>query len=127
MDSSFDSFDCCCLNGIDCPEWGQPFGRRAKQITSQLAFGKEVIVKVGGYDRYDRTLGEIILPDRKILNRELVKAGYSWWYRRYAPNDRVLEKLELEAREIRRGLWADPNPIPPWEWRRQNRTLAQHP
>ena len=68
------------LSGIDCPEMGQAFGRRAKQFTSQLAFGKEVAVKVVEYDRYDRTLGEVTLPDGKDLNRELVRAGYAWWY-----------------------------------------------
>jgi micrococcal nuclease len=109
------------LSGIDCPEMGQPFGKRAKQFTSQLAFGKEVAVKVAGYDRYDRTLGEITLSDGKSLNRELVRAGYAWWYRRYAPTDKVLEKLENEAREAKRGLWADPNPVPPWGWRKNRR------
>jgi micrococcal nuclease len=106
------------LSGIDCPELGQAFGRRAKQFTSQLAFGKEVVVRVNGYDRYDRTIGGVTLPDGKNLNQELVKAGYAWWFRRYAPNDHMLERLEKEAREARRGLWADPNPIPPWEYRR---------
>jgi micrococcal nuclease len=106
------------LNGIDCPELGQAFGKRARQFTSQLAFGKEVALKVAGYDRYDRTIAEVALPDGKDLNRELVKAGYAWWYRKYAPNDRILERLETKARNARLGLWADPNPIPPWEFRR---------
>ena len=103
------------LNGIDCPELGQAFGRRAKQFTSDSAFGKVVTGRVLGRDRYDRTIGEVILPDGKSLNRELVSAGLAWWYRRFAPADHMLEKLELEAREAHRGLWADSNPVPPWE------------
>jgi micrococcal nuclease len=71
-----------------------------------------------GYDRYDRTIGEVTIPDGKNLNRELVKAGYAWWFRRHAPADHMLEKLELEARKAHHGLWADPNPIPPWEFRK---------
>src|SRR2546428_6183225 len=64
------------LNGIDCPEKGQAFGHRAKQFTSRLAFGKEVSVQVKGKDRYGRTIGDVILPDGRNLNREIVKAGF---------------------------------------------------
>ena len=49
------------------------------------------------------------------LNQELVKQGWCWWYRKYAPGDTVLERLEAEAREERKGLWADHKPVPPWE------------
>ena len=44
-----------------------------------------------------------------------------WWYQRYAPGDHELERLEKSARENKRGLWADPDPIPPWEFRRKRR------
>ena len=47
----------------------------------------------------------------------MVKAGYAWWYRKYAPDDTVLKKLEAEAREAKAGLWNDPHPIPPWDFR----------
>ncbi len=108
------------LNGIDCPERGQAFGYRAEQFTSRLAFGKEVNVQVKGKDRYRRTIGDVILPDGRNLNREIVKAGFGWWFRRYASHDKELQKLEQEAREAKRGLWADPDTVPPWEWRRRS-------
>jgi hypothetical protein len=41
----------------------------------------------------------------------------AWWFRQYAPDDRERERFETEAREARRGLWSQPNPIPPWDWR----------
>lgn len=104
------------LNGIDCPEKGQPFGARAKQLTSELAFGKTVTVKPAGTDRYGRTLGEVLLPDGRVLNQELVAAGMAWHYTRYA-KDETLAQLERRAREARLGLWSEPNPIPPWEFR----------
>ena len=59
----------------------------------------------------------MILPDGRNLNREIVKAGFAWWFRKYAPKDTELEALESEARAARRGLWADPRPVPPWEYR----------
>ena len=36
--------------------------------------------------------------------------GWCWWYRKYAPLDAELEKLEKKAREAKKGLWADPQP-----------------
>lgn len=106
------------LWGIDCPESHQAFGTRAKQFTGDLAFGKDVKVLVRDVDRYGRTVGEVILPDQRSLNRELVRAGLAWWYRQYARGDRELERLEAAARTARRGLWADAHPVPPWEWGR---------
>ncbi len=104
------------LHGIDCPEKRQAFGNRAKQFTSKLVFGKTVTVQVVDHDRYGRTVGVVLLPDGRSLNHELVRAGLAWMYRRYA-NDQSLSDLEEEARVARRGLWADPNPVSPWEWR----------
>jgi endonuclease YncB( thermonuclease family) len=111
------------LEGIDCPESHQAFGNKAKQATSDLAFGKTVTVQAKGKDRYQRTLADIILPDGKNLNRELVRTGFAWWYRKYS-KDESLGKLEAEAREAKRGLWADKNPVPPWDWRHGQGTAS---
>ncbi len=105
------------LHGIDCPEKRQAFGKRAKQFTSRLVYGKTVTVRDLGQDRYGRTVGEVLLPDGRVLNHELVRAGFAWWYRRYAPEDETLKQLEAEAGDAKRGLWADAEPVPPWEWR----------
>ncbi len=105
------------LHGIDCPEKRQAFGKRAKQFTSRLTYGKQVTVKDLGQDRYGRTVGEVVLPDGRSLNHELVKAGFAWWYRRYSPDDETLKQLEQEARDAKRGLWVDGDLNPPWEWR----------
>ena len=75
-----------------------------------------------GRDDYDRELAEVFLPDGRSLNRELVAAGFAWWFRRHS-TDRGLEALEREARAARRGLWADPNPVPPWAFRAGNQRV----
>ena len=108
------------LLGIDCPEKKQPFGRRAKERTAALAYGKVVKVRPSGVDRYGRIMADVILPDGRNLNRELVREGMAWWFRRYS-TDRVLQALEAEARSQRRGLWADKDPVPPWSYRRRQR------
>jgi endonuclease YncB( thermonuclease family) len=69
-----------CLHGIDCPKKKQPFGTRAKQYTSDMAFGRQVTVQVKTTDRYGRNVGEVILPDGLSLNKDLVHAGLAWWY-----------------------------------------------
>jgi micrococcal nuclease len=100
--------ECIRLGGIDCSEKGQAYGNNAKHAASDLAFGKEVTLQTHGHDKYKRTIGDVLLPDGMNLNQELVKQGWCWWYRKYAPRDTVLEELEKEAREARKGLWADP-------------------
>jgi endonuclease YncB( thermonuclease family) len=63
-------------------------------------------------------VAEIILPDGRNLNQELVPAGLAWWYERYARRETVLRDLEQEARDAKRGLWSDRNPVAPWDWRK---------
>ena len=108
------------LNGIDAPESGQAFGKRSKQFVLELAAQKMVKFEVFEKDRYGRSVGDVILPDGRNLNREIVKAGYAWWFRKYS-KDPSLGRLEEEARQTRRGLWQDKNPMAPWDWRRMKR------
>jgi endonuclease YncB( thermonuclease family) len=112
------------LLGIDAPERGQAYGDRAKQYAATLSFGKLVTVEAAGRDRHGRLLAEVRLPDGRSLNRELVRTGYAWWYRRFSA-DRILAGLEANARIARRGLWADPRPTPPWSYRAERRSTAR--
>ena len=72
-------------------------------------------------DQYGRLVGVVELPNGDSLNEALVEAGLAWWYRRYAPDDATLEKLEERAREAGRGLWSDSEVVAPWDWRRGER------
>lgn len=108
------------LNGIDAPEKGQDFGRRAKEFTDNLVYGKDVRVETIGTDKYGRTIGDVFLSDGTQLNKELVGGGLAWWYCRHSSNQE-LKLLEIEAREAKRGLWKDPVPIPPWVYRKLQR------
>lgn len=105
------------LAEIDTPERGQPYGTRARQSLSDLAFGKAVRVVVEDTDRYRRTVGRVYAGPQDI-NAEMVRRGAAWVYRRYS-HDPALLRLEQAARAERRGLWALPEMerIPPWEWR----------
>jgi endonuclease YncB( thermonuclease family) len=87
-------------------------------------FGKDVTLQTHGKDKYGRTIADVMLPGGTNVNHALVKDGWSWWYRKYAPGDTVLKKLEADAREAKLGLWADPHPVPPWEWRHRGRSYG---
>ena len=105
------------IHGIDCPELGQAYGKKARKFTKKLTLNKTVSVIPKDIDSYNRIVGDVMLPDGRNLACVLVEAGLAWWYRYYAPNNRRLESLEKKARQKRIGLWADKNPVPPREWR----------
>ncbi len=106
---------------VDAPESGQPYGTRARQHLSELAFSREVRVEVTDTDRYGRTVGRVRAGGVDV-NAELVRQGAAWVYEAYS-TDPALPPLQAEARAARRGLWALPEGerVPPWEWRRASR------
>lgn len=109
------------LAGIDAPEKAQPYGDRSKQSLSTLVFDKEVVVESNKQDRYGRTVGKVLV-NGSDANLAQVKAGMAWWYRDYAKEQsvadrRLYEQAEQQAKTQRLGLWADKNPLPPWDFR----------
>ena len=111
------------FQGIDAPESKQDFGQKSKQSLSDLVFGKQVTVIYSKMDKYRRVVGKIML-DGKDINIEQIKAGMAWHYKKYAdeqpPEDRVsYAKAEQEARAAKIGLWQDPNPTPPGDYRQK--------
>lgn len=106
------------LYGIDSPERGQAFNKKAKQFTAGLIAGKEVRVVILNKDRYGRFVGDAFLLDGTHINSEIIKAGYAWHFKRYS-DDPEFAKLETEAHQARRGLWQETNPTPPWDFRRR--------
>lgn len=108
------------LKDIDAPELGQPFGRNSRQSLSDLCFGKIAAIEVGGRDRYKRAIAQVTCAGTDA-NAEQVRRGYAWTYTRFARRDSPLFTVESEARAARRGLWTDPAPVAPWDWRRNGR------
>lgn len=102
---------------VDCPESGQPFGKNAKQFTSDQIFGKTVDFWETDTDRYGRTIAKIFYDHGKYISAELIKNGFGWWYYWYS-TDKRLQQLEQEAKIKNLGLWSDKNSVAPWEWRK---------
>lgn len=117
------------LTEIDAPERAQPWGSRARQALAGKVFQREVQVASAGEDRYGRLLGRVYVGGRDV-NREMVREGHAWVYRRYSSDIWLLDD-ERRAREARRGLWSLPeaDQVAPWEWRRngRRRTVAVAP
>jgi endonuclease YncB( thermonuclease family) len=109
------------LYGIDAPEKAQAYGDQALLLLRLLTSGDLVTVTVTAQDRYGRLVAIVALPNGVVLNDELVRVGLAWWYQAYAKKATHLHALEAGARAVRRGLWADPAPIPPWAWRKGHR------
>lgn len=106
------------LAEVDCPEKSQAFGSKSKQFTSDEIYLKQVKYIVTDIDRYNRSIAKIYYDNNKYLSAEIIRNGFGWQYKKYSTS-KLLAKLEEEARKNKRGLWIDPNPIYPSDWRRK--------
>jgi len=113
------------LHGIDAPEIGQPFGTKSREALGALTVRKTATLHLHGRDRYGRDLARVEV-DGVDVNVELVKDGLAWHYVRYDKSPE-LAKAEREARDAKRGVWADKEPMPPWEWRATERDRKRQP
>lgn len=117
------------LTGIDAPEKAQPFGSVSKKNLSDHAYEKKVTVEWEKRDRYGRVLGRVLVNGTDVC-LEKIRAGLAWHYKQYAkdqpPSLRVAyEEAERFARQNKTGLWREPNPIPPWEFRHPDRARGE--
>jgi len=88
-------------------------------MLAELVFRKAVRIDEAGRDRYGRVVGTIYVGDLNV-NAQMLRQGMAWVYRQYA-NDKMLYELESQAKKRGLGLWADPDPIAPWDYRRNKR------
>ncbi|MFO7722151.1 MAG: thermonuclease family protein [Bacteroidales bacterium] len=108
------------MEGIDAPERGMPYYRVSKDYLGALCFGQRVSLHHSGKDRNGRILGFAYLEDGRELSREMIMAGMAWHFKQYN-QDPALDSLEIEARNRKVGLWADPHPKAPWDYRKEKR------
>ncbi len=112
------------LVGIDAPEHGQPYGDVAR-ATLATKIGPAVRVTGEARDQHGRLLGVLWAGDTNV-NRALVAEGLAWSFGGFSADEEI-EAAEAAARRSRRGLWADPRPIPPAEWRQLHPPHVQPP
>ncbi|SEC67260.1 Endonuclease YncB, thermonuclease family [Tenacibaculum sp. MAR_2009_124] len=102
---------------IDCPEYKQPFSKKAKQYVSDQIYLYEVEIKEKTIDRYGRIVAYVLYRG-KNLSEELLKKGLAWHYVKYSDSDNFQE-LEDHAKTLKIGLWSISNPTAPWDWRKR--------
>lgn len=117
------------LDGIDAPERSQPFGQRARQSLAALAHGRPALADCGKQDRYGRAVCRVTV-DGVDVGLEQVRRGLAWHYTRYAneqpPQVRSgYAQAERQARDERIGLWTIPQPVAPWDYRRERSSTAR--
>ncbi|WP_263811053.1 thermonuclease family protein [Salinibacter pepae] len=104
------------LHGVDAPESSQSYGTAATRAARRYVGGKDVRVDVEEIGRYGRAVASIEIQGGD-LGAMLIGDGLAWHYDEYAPNESEYRRLERQARNAKRGLWSQGNPVPPWEWR----------
>lgn len=113
------------LAGIDAPERKQAYGRVAHQSLSDMVAGRAVIVTTHKSDRYGRKVG-VVVSDGHDVGLVQIERGLAWHYKQYAKEQspkerRAYEDAEQTAKAAQRGLWRDPAPVAPWDWRQSHR------
>jgi endonuclease YncB( thermonuclease family) len=114
------------LHGIDAPERKQPYGQSARGFVHNVSLYKRVEIDTKVKDRYGRTVAVVTVPGG-VLQEMLLDAGLAWVYPQYCKDTfcGAWERKQSVARKARKGLWADPDPVPPWEWRRAKKNNQQ--
>jgi endonuclease YncB( thermonuclease family) len=108
------------LHGIDAPESKQPYGQASKGFVNNAALYKQADVDAKSRDRYGRTVAIVTVPGG-VLQDLLLDAGLAWVYPQYCRKCTAWEQKQAAARKARKGLWGDKEPVPPWEWRKQQK------
>ena len=111
------------LQGIDAPEKAQAFGAKSKQALYEMVHGKTVQVSFEKSDKYGRILGKVLLDGQDICHQQ-IKAGLAWHYKKYQNQQPLVDRdaysaSETAAKSEKLGLWSDPQPVAPWDFRKR--------
>ena len=117
------------IAGIDAPEKGQPFADVSRRHLAAMLRGRSLQVEVRKLDAFGRHVARIDAGEGDVALAQL-EAGMAWFFRRYADDQppeerRRYAQAEERARTASAGLWRDPSPEPPWNFRRRAGSAAR--
>jgi len=108
------------LMNVDAPETGQYFGSNARDSVAALMQGHLVEVSLYEFDLYGRRLASIKVNGVN-LDSLMIAKGWAFYYYKFSRNKR-LAIYEADAKLHFAGIWKCMNNVPPWIWRRLNKT-----
>jgi len=106
------------IYGIDAPEKSQDFGKRAKKALSDYVFGKKVTIDVQSQDGWGRYVSYVYTPDGRDVSLMMLQDGMAWHFKKYDSTEKY-SKAESDARSKKLGIWSQPNPVAPWDFRKK--------
>lgn len=110
--------------GADAPECPQPYGLEAKRALQAILKGAEISLLLVSTDQFHRRVCRVSTPSCPDVSLELLRRGLAWHEPRFAPNATAYAQAEAAARRARLGLWQDPKPTAPWDWRKSHKVAA---
>ena len=107
------------LYGIDAPELKQEYGDESRGRLEYLAQGKEVEIVPMTVSKKGR-IAALVFENNNNLNVFMLKDGGAWLQGKACKQSfcKSWKKLQEEARNKAKGLWAGNQPIAPWKWRK---------
>lgn len=112
------------IAGIDAPEKSQPFGQVSRQSLADQCHMETATIKPTTRDRYGRTVADVQCKGQDV-GQVQVSSGLAWVFDKYSAGYEQLYPQQATAKAAQRGLWAEPNPVAPWDWRQQRRLSSQ--
>ena len=136
------------LQGMDAPEKTQAYGPEARQLLTKLTLNHDVEIIWNAKDSYGRIIGKVTIvrscpscPRYKLANQDgtcsagdcekdvclqMISEGLAWHFKKYEQSQSLEDRelynaTEKSVRQQQKGLWADPNRQPPWDYRQQQR------
>jgi endonuclease YncB( thermonuclease family) len=119
------------LSGIDAPERGQPYSEASALHLAGLVAGRRILVDYYQKDRHERLVGKVFFNCMDI-NFVQIQRGFAWHdtediFKQSPADMHLYATAAIKARKAATGLWQEPNPVAPWNWRHHGRTLISHP
>jgi endonuclease YncB( thermonuclease family) len=111
------------LAEIDAPERTQPYAQASRRnLLALCGSATDVRYEKVDTDVYGRTVAHVWC-DGVHVNWRQVEDGLAWCFTKYLRHPEQCNPLEQQAREQRRGLWREDQPVAPWDFRAFKRDI----
>jgi len=125
------------ISGIDAPEKSQAFADRSRQHLRDLMRDARIRLEPVKVDVFGRTVARVwVLAEDGKSGRDAgmaqIEAGLAWHFKRYSSEQQDRDamryaKAQRQAQADGLGLWRDPSPEPPWDFRTRGKRDPDEP